>query len=428
MSYVHLPILLRRAGWLTLTFEVMRAVSGTFCVLLAAGLAALAVDAVLGLYPSGLIAIDVLLLGLFLVAAGYIARQSWRNRFNPRRVARQIELRLGLLNSRLINSVDFIDAPSGSYSPQLVRQSVQKGEELAAQLSSFEVVDLWRPWRAVAAAVGAILVLLIVYLAAPRVFAMVVPRYLDPTGDHPPFSLLSFEIAVSPQTVYQGKPATISATLDGPDRPDRANLVFVDGKDRQRLPMFLNEEGVFVLPIERAEKTREFYIETPKGRSTRSLFSVLAVPSFERAEVRYQFPKYTGWSSTGNELDDRGIRALEGTEIFVSATATMPLRSGKLEIVDPDGKPPGANREGEKDDHARCGREEREHRRRPLYARIERPLSADPAGSQRSRERRTARGNARLRSRPSAASCHRGSGAARRGSRGLEGPRDRAGD
>ena len=92
---------LRRTGWLTQTIKVARAACGAFCVLLAAGLAALAVDAVLGLYPSGLIAVDVLILCLFLAAAGYIARQYWRNRFNPRRVARQIESRLGLLDSQL---------------------------------------------------------------------------------------------------------------------------------------------------------------------------------------------------------------------------------------------------------------------------------------------------------------------------------------
>jgi hypothetical protein len=348
MSYAHLPLLLRRAGWLTLTVEVVRAACGTLGVLLVAGLLALAIDAVLGLYPAGLIAIDILLLGLVVLAAGYIGRQVWRNRFNARRVARQIELRLGLLDSRLINSVDLSDAPTRSYSPQLVQQSVQKGEELAAQVSSLEVVDLRRPWKAAAAAVGAIFVLLVAYLAAPRVFATVLPRYLDPTGDHPPFTLLTFEIAISPETVYQGKPATISATLGGPDRPEQANLVFVDGKERQRLPMFRNDEGAFVLPIERAEASREFYIETPQGRSIRYTFSVLAVPSFERAEVAYQFPKYTGWHSSGHELDSRGIRALEKTEIVISATGSMPLRGGRLEIFNADEKSAATSSEPKK--------------------------------------------------------------------------------
>ena len=335
MSSAHLSILLRRTGWLTLAVEVVRGVFGTVCVLLAAGLLALAIDAIFGLYPAGLIAVDGLIGCLLLAAAGFIAGQFWRNRFNPRRVARQIELRLGVQDNRLINSVDFLETPAGTQSGPLVRQSVQRGEELAAQVSSLEAVDMWRPWKMAAAALGAVVVLVAAYLSAPRVFAMVVPRYLDPTGDHPPFTLIRFGISVSPQTVYQGRPATVTARLDGPDLPEQANLVFVDSKERQPLPMFRSEDGVFVLPIERAEKSREFYIDTPKGRSERFLFSVMAVPSFEKAEVRYQFPKYTGWASAGHELDGREIRALEGTELYFWATGTMPLRSGRLSIFDP---------------------------------------------------------------------------------------------
>lgn len=338
MSYAHLPILLRRTSWLTLAVEVARAVFGTVGVLLAAGLAALAIDAVFGLYPAGLIAVDGLIVCLMLAAAGFVASQFWRNRFDPRRMARQIEQRLAIQDSRLINSVDLMESGRGGHSDHLVRKSVERGEELAAGVSSIEAVDLWRPWKMAAAALGAIVVLIAAYLSAPRVFAMVVPRYLDPTGDHPPFTLIRFGIAVTPQTVYQGKPATITARLDGPDVPEQANLVFIDGKERQPLPMFRSEDGVFVLPIERAERSREFYINTPKGRSERFLFSVMAVPSFEKASVRYEFPKYTGWAAAGHELDGREIRALEGTELVFSATGTMPLRSGKLQVFAPGEK------------------------------------------------------------------------------------------
>jgi hypothetical protein len=251
MSYAHLPSLLRRAGWLTLAVEVVRTVCGALCLLLAAVLAALAVDAVLGLYPSALIAVDVLILVLFLGLAAYIARQSWRNRFNPRRVARQIELRLGLLDSRFINSVDFLDAPNSSCSPQLVRQSVQKGEELAAQISSIEAVDLWRPWRAMAAAFGAICVLVVAYLAAPRVFAMVVPRYLDPTGDHPPFSLLSFEIARLSAVRVPGK-AGDNLRHAGRSRPAGSGQSGVCRRQRATTPAHVSQRGRRLRPADRA--------------------------------------------------------------------------------------------------------------------------------------------------------------------------------
>lgn len=336
MSAGHLPSLLRRAGRLTLTAEVARAVFAAFALLLAAGLTALVLDAVLGLHPWGLLTVDLLLVALLSGTALYTARQAWRNRYNPRRLARLIEERLDVEDSRLINSVDLQDLADRSTSYELVRKSVQSGDDLAAQLSPVRVVDLRRLLRASAIAVGALLGVWLTYMAAPRLFAMVVPRYLDPTGDHPPFTLLTFEITTSPEKVFQGKPATISAKISGPQRPDQANLVFVGAGGGERIPMFRNEEGLFVLPIERAASSREFYIETPQGRSERQMLTVLPVPCFEKADVVYQFPKYTGWPSTGHELDSRGIRGLEKTEVVVSATATMPLREGKLEIFPPD--------------------------------------------------------------------------------------------
>jgi hypothetical protein len=100
--------------------------------------------------------------------------------------------------------------------------------------------------------------------------------------------------------------------------------------------MFHNVDGALILPIERAEATREFYIDTPQGRSPRYPFKVLQVPCFEKAEVAYQFPKYTGWPTARHALDARGIRALEKTEIVVFATGNLPLRSGMLELFKQD--------------------------------------------------------------------------------------------
>jgi len=336
MSAGHLPSLLRRTGRLTLTAEVARAVFAAFALLVAAGITALVLDAVLGLHPWGLLTIDLLLVVLLSGTALYTARQAWRNRYNPRRLARLIEERLDVQDSRLINSVDLQDLADRSSSHELVRKSVQSGNDLAAQLSPVRAVDIRRLLRASVVALSALLGIWLIYMAAPRLFAMVVPRYLDPTGDHPPFTLLTFEVTTSPEKVFQGKPATISVKITGPQRPDQANLVFVGAGGGERLPMFRNEEGEFVLPIERAASSREYYIETPQGRSERQMLTVLPVPCFEKADVVYQFPKYTGWPSTGHELDSRGIRGLEKTEVVVSATATMPLREGKVELFPPD--------------------------------------------------------------------------------------------
>src|SRR5215470_12660607 len=102
----HLLRLLQRAGRLTLLADVMRAALLAGAVLLGAILLALLIDAVLALRPTWLIAVDCVLAGLALAAAIYVGRQLYRQLFNPRHMARLIETRAGIRDSRLINAVD----------------------------------------------------------------------------------------------------------------------------------------------------------------------------------------------------------------------------------------------------------------------------------------------------------------------------------
>ena len=180
--------------------------------------------------------------------------------------------------------------------------------------------------------------------------------------------------------------------------------------------MFRSEDGVFVLPIERAEKSRDFYIDTPKGRSERFLFSVMAVPSFEKAEIRFQFPKYTGWASTAQELDGREFARSKGR----SCSFPRRQRCRCVRDVCRSSTPPKRS--------SRSNRRERpQHGGRAFHARRQRPVSDEPARHQRGRESRAARGDADFGSRSTAASGHSRSGADGRGGRGLESARHGAG-
>src|SRR5262249_31577511 len=151
-------------------------------------------------------------------------------------------------------------------SAALVGKSVKEGEELAANLSSTDCVDFRRLRRPAALAAGMCLFLLVSYLVAPQAFGMVVPRLLDPTGDHPPYTLLRFEVTVAPDTIYCGRGATITVDLAGPQIPSQADIVLLRETGKQRTPMFRSGEGRFVLPIDHAELSCEFYVDTPVGR------------------------------------------------------------------------------------------------------------------------------------------------------------------
>lgn len=333
MKGEHLTALLRATGRLTLLVEVGRALALAAAVLLAAGLAALGLDAVAALSAAGLIAVDMLLLLLLAGALGFVTRQGIRHRANARRTARQVELKLGLTDNRLINAVDFSGSTPAAVSGELLAQSIDAGDEFARNIWPIEAADFRRLWLAVRFPAAAVFVVLLAYLCAPRVFGMVIPRYLEPTADHPPYSLLEFDISWVPENVYHGQPVTVSAIITGPDLPDRANVVFVAGSQRQVVPMQTGiEDGQFLLPIERAEESRRFFIDTPKGRSRHFTLSVLQVPFVESAHASYRYPAYTGWAEQRHALDGRGIGGLVGTDVEISARGNLPLESGTLEL------------------------------------------------------------------------------------------------
>ena len=340
MNDGHLSTLLFRASRLTLGLEVARAILCGSGLFVAAGLLALAIDAVLALPTWGLVAVDVLLVLLLAALAAFAAWQAWRNLFDPRRAARLIERHLGIRDNRLINAVDLAAAQSarqpgpqpGSVSSELISKSLDEGEELAAGLSSTHCVDFKRLARPAGIAAGMLLLVLVSYVVAPQAFGMILPRLLDPAGDHPPYSLLNFDVKVEPHTIYYGRGATITVDLSGPQMPSQADLVFLLKEGKQRSPMFRSGDCRFVLPIEHAESSCEFYVDTPAGRSRRIPLHVLSVPAIEKVKVAYSFPDYTKWPPYEQVLDSRGIQALERTNISVTVGSNIPLRFGRLEL------------------------------------------------------------------------------------------------
>ena len=105
-----------------------------------------------------------------------------------------------------------------------VDESIAKGEAVGRSISVEKAIEMRPAKRAAIIATLSFAGILIAYLLAPTVFGRGLARLIDPTGDHPPFTLVTFEVEVSPETIYHGSPASISARLSGPDLPDRADL------------------------------------------------------------------------------------------------------------------------------------------------------------------------------------------------------------
>ena len=302
-------------------------------LLLAVALIALFLDAAFA-FPDGVrIGIDVLIIACGVVGVGLLVRDAIRNRFDARKSARQVEDCLGIRDSSLINAVEFSWESHRGESPILRERTIRMADARSREISSLDVHSFSPFYRSLGLTVAALGVVFLSWLLAPRVFSMVVPRYLDPTGGHPPFTLVTFDVTVTPDPVYRSRSATISVELGGPENVEEAFVRFVEGDETSEpVSMFRADEQQFVLEIEQAEQSREFYIDTPRGQSDVYPFDVVEVPFFGDLTARFEYPGYTGWAHKELPLNTRGIRTLVRTDVVIRVSSNLPLKAGRLTI------------------------------------------------------------------------------------------------
>ncbi len=349
MTHSELDKLLRSANRAMVVADLVKVLARAIVVLGIALLTAVVIDAGLSLHRYGLAVLDTVLLALFVWMAWRIALVIVRGRFHARRVAVAVECRLKINDSRLINAVDLAEHAQTGASSALLNQAITQGQALAGTISDRDITDRAANRRQLKPAVIASALLVLAYLLMPGPFHAALPRLLSPWADHPPFTLVRFDVRTDPGTVYYARPATITARLSGPTLPGRAQIVFVDdGEKAQPLAMRPaavpgnlatpptpdgQATAIFSFPIDRAEQTRRFYIATPRGRSRLYTFSVDTSPQLERAHIIYDYPADTGRPDSTSAVSTEGVRAPAGTQVTIRVTSNVPLGGGELRLT-----------------------------------------------------------------------------------------------
>lgn len=278
--------------------------------------------------------------GAALAAIVLIAWRLFGSRYDARAIARLTEDRLARRDSLLINAVEFrAGLETGS---EALRASVVRAADSAvSELSASAVTPASPAVRATLAGMAAMVLFGVAVLVAPRLFAAVLPRFLDPAGDHPPFTLLTFQPRVTPEPLHRSKPATVSVEITGPERVEEATVVLRPAGNLKatwdRLPMFRQSEMNFSAQVARVDADMEFHFDTPRGRSGWFELKVSQTPLVEGAKAKLTFPEYTGWSARNQRLDDRGVRGIRGTVCAIEARSNLPLTTGELRLFDAEG-------------------------------------------------------------------------------------------
>lgn len=349
MTTAQMDQLIQRTGRSLWRTGVAASLLAMVSLVAAAVLAVIVIDAVFGLNVYGLLALDGVLLGLIGVAAGSVIHRGRQNQAQRRRVAMTIEDRLDIPDNRLVNAVDLSAQTDAGVSRPLRELAIERGEEVAEAATPRGVVDKTPLLRAIKTTITVALVALAFYSLNPAVFHAVLPRLAMPFADLPAYTPLRFEVHVEPGRVYVGKPADIRVAITGPGLAGGASVVFVDdGQKSPGLAMYRDvvsekntaveagQEEVaehYTMRVDRVEDDREFYIDTPGGRS--KVYRLIAdrAPLIEDARVTLKYPAYTGWTDTSRALTGRAIQSLAGTRVEITINSNVPLAGGELRLT-----------------------------------------------------------------------------------------------
>ena len=285
-------------------------------------------------------------LALLAVVTGWIALRA---RALNLHLARMLESGDASLQNDLTNAVEFSDRLAGriedEMSADLMRRSIDRAvdeTEPIQDLSPLRPATLRREQRLLfgAAALGILGILLFRDLVGA-----VLPRYLDPYGDHPPYSRTRIKVAPAGIRVDYGNRLVVEVRTSGVLARE-AELVLEDdaGQPLDRIPMFQTEEGQFVQTIEDVRQPMRYHVAVPNGRSHRYALELNKNPRFESVTMRLQHPEYTRLPDQVRMLSDPLIKGYENGVARLTFVSNRPLAGGELRIGDrtvplrPDGE------------------------------------------------------------------------------------------
>jgi len=288
--------------------------------------------------PARLGLLAATLATLLVLAVATYWRQT-RSISEDRLVARLVEQGSPDLHNDVINAIDFDEALAAQVGPELSRDLMDHEIHLAAdRVAAIHRVDTLRPpslrgetW----ALAGLLVVAGTLALVFAAVFGAVLPRYLDPWGDHPPYSPTKFSVEPANATVEYGENQIVHVATAG-KRPSEMTLVLEgpDGKVAGSLPMLDQGDGNYFQTIENLRFDMTYYAEIPRGRSNRYSLALSRTPRIDSVAATYTYPEYTHLPSKSRLLakSDAVLTGYEGTTVRLDLTSNRPLEGGPLQL------------------------------------------------------------------------------------------------
>lgn len=311
------------------------------CALL---LFSVALDLIAQLESAPRLTLTVLLTLGALGAAAAAFWRGWIHRGPLLRIARLLESRDPTLGSKLMNVLQLEEQAEDPEVPALTRRLARRAiDDASVELADHAFRPLVRSsTRARSVLHAAVPLVLMVGLvcAFSGIAWRQALRFLDPFGDHPPFSLTQLAI-VTPARDGQGvlyrKPVTVEAEFRG-HRPDELFLVVSGASEaggETVVPMLPQGENRFVQQIEEVTTDLSVRAATAGRRSLSQArrIPVVLTPQLEGSRLRIDPPAYTKQKARESAIPlgqgaSPALRALAGSALTFTLQSNRPLGVG----------------------------------------------------------------------------------------------------
>ncbi|MES2924869.1 MAG: DUF4175 family protein [Verrucomicrobiota bacterium] len=256
------------------------------------------------------------------------------------RIARLLESRNPALGSKLVNILQLDADASREQAAPLTRELARRAVADAGKALDLPALpplarEPMLPRRALHAVAAVGVLAMLTFFGGQHVRQEWL-RFLDPYGDHPPFSLTYLEIlkpADGDKVIYDGS-VTVEVRASG----HQPRELFFTAKPVDAtapaitVPMSARGDGTFVGRLETIRNPLEIVAHTGDGgsRSHRRMLGLVLTPQIGPAVVRIAPPAYTGQKAREIPYRFTALQVLEGTQVGFQLASNRPLGAGRI--------------------------------------------------------------------------------------------------
>jgi len=297
------------------------------------------IDAMLAMAPSTRVLI--VLACLFIVALTYLITLKWFSRSGDRQkmIARIIEKNNPGMDNAIVNAVEFFEqiekGDSKNVSQRLMESCIKLGAGRLEDVEDFTSLSphtLVREKKIFLSVTTTWAILAVFFFSW---FFTEVARFVNPYGDHPPYSATRIKVNPAGAIVEYGKNLIINAEVKG-KIPAGLTLVTREpgGNEIGDIGMFNSQEGKYFQTIENVRTEMQYFIRFEGSRSKYFTITLAKTPRIETVMAKYKYPGYTRIEEKSRVLipGQSRLKGYKNTRVNLIVESNRPLKGGTVTV------------------------------------------------------------------------------------------------